>query len=188
LGREKLAGPLFFAGSMRLDGVRTAGQNAQPEFARRLKFGETGLNRGSKLFNHARARAMVEVKAKRTDRIATVLLVVSAAMLVLGFDVAICPLAGIAAVPCPSCGLTRATLALLGGDLRRAQALHPAVVPVLLYVTVVVVGAPKWQRHSAFVAFMRVGGAALLVGLVLLWIARFLGYFGGPVPVVPWRV
>jgi hypothetical protein len=38
-----------------------------------------------------------------------------------------CPMASVLGVPCPGCGLTRATLALAHGDLKHALELHPLV-------------------------------------------------------------
>ncbi|MEI9936792.1 MAG: DUF2752 domain-containing protein [Pseudomonadota bacterium] len=43
------------------------------------------------------------------------------------FRVPFCPLASVLGVPCPGCGLTRATLALAHGDLKHALELHPLV-------------------------------------------------------------
>src|SRR5262249_38642136 len=43
-----------------------------------------------------------------------------------------CPFRAVTGVDCPFCGMTRATLALGGGDLRAALALHPLAPLVLL--------------------------------------------------------
>jgi hypothetical protein len=133
-------------------------------------------------------------------RLLLVALVAAPLALAVQLDFPLCPLAGTFGIPCPGCGLTRATLALLHGDLHTALHLHPLV----------------WLLSPLFVAFM--GGALIelargpgapplpllrdfrwnarlvsVVGLVLLtlstgvWVARFAGYFGGPVPVTSLR-
>jgi hypothetical protein len=123
--------------------------------------------------------------------------------LLMGAGAPFCPTASLLGVPCPGCGLTRATLALLHGNVSRALELHPLVfllVPVyvggigvalLTYVR----GAPAHdgaalaRRAASFVmsrAFTL--SAALLLALVIgVWAARFFGAFGGPVPVETFR-
>src|SRR4051794_28830839 len=44
----------------------------------------------------------------------------------------LCVISAIIRRPCPACGITRATAALLRGDLRRAYRLNPRVVPLAL--------------------------------------------------------
>jgi len=99
-----------------------------------------------------------------------------------------CPVAALFGVPCPGCGLTRAALALVAGDIEGALRLQP-LAPVLLVfalwlaarelVAVVRPGARRVRRGG-----LEEGLAALLCGcLITLWIARFFGAFGGPVQV-----
>jgi hypothetical protein len=95
-----------------------------------------------------------------------------------------CPIAAVARVPCPGCGLTRATLALLHGDVAASLHHHPLasiVVPLVVAVAArAIVDRPRgarWDRLER-VAIGVVGVASLVV-----WIARFLGAFGGPEPV-----
>jgi hypothetical protein len=112
-------------------------------------------------------------------------------------DVPLCPTAFFLGVPCPGCGMTRAALALLHGDVHGAIALHP-LAPLFVPLVAVIVGkalvdyvrgsppAPPerawWAgRASVWLA------SALLALLVGLWIARFAGYFGGPVAVESFR-
>jgi hypothetical protein len=116
--------------------------------------------------------------------------VTACAVLVLSSGVLVCPLAVIAHQPCPACGLTRASLALLTLDFKTAAALHP-----LVFVVVPLLGA--WAASAAHAYLTtgrtlpspragRVFGYAfpvLFALLVLVWIARFIGWFGGPVPV-----
>jgi hypothetical protein len=113
-------------------------------------------------------------------------------------DFPLCPLAGSFGVPCPGCGLTRATLAVLHGDVRGALHLHPLVLlltPLVVGVAVAAAwnllrppGAPP-HRHAAFSngRTMTALATLLLVLTVGVWLARFAGFFGGPVPVVSMR-
>ena len=113
-------------------------------------------------------------------------------------DFPLCPLAGSFGVPCPGCGLTRATLALLHGDMRRALHLHPLVL-LLAPLVVGIASAAAWNllrlprpssRRRALFANGRTMTTLATVVLVLtigVWLARFAGFFGGPVPVVSMR-
>lgn len=103
-----------------------------------------------------------------------------------------CPTAHLFRFPCPGCGMTRAFHLLALGRIGDSLAMHPMAVPTLLAQGALAIatiaatlrfGAPwsltqtKWGR-----------GAIGIVGIVLLldilvWIARALGAFGGPVPV-----
>jgi len=102
-----------------------------------------------------------------------------------------CPLAAMFHVPCPTCGSTRSTLALLEGDVNGAL-LNP-VAPALL----VCVGAfasrlvyvaardghvRAFDDHPAMRLLLRAFLGTLLVA-ILIWIVRFFGLLGGPVPV-----
>lgn len=106
----------------------------------------------------------------------------------------VCPTALFFGIPCPGCGLTRATLALLHGDLGAALHFHPLVfvlTPLFAYALGVslvdyVRGVPAAPARftSWFSQRMRYGAAlALLFVALAVWGARFAGYFGGPVPV-----
>ena len=106
-----------------------------------------------------------------------------------------CPTALFLGIPCPGCGLTRATLALLRGDFARAFGFHPLVfvlaplfacalgVSLLDYVRGGPSGAPS--RVSAWFSerARHVAALGLLVLALGVWGARFAGYFGGPVPI-----
>lgn len=106
----------------------------------------------------------------------------------------VCPTALFFGIPCPGCGLTRATLALLHGDVGTALRLHPLVfvlTPVFAYALGAslldyVRGGPAAPARLTtwFSQRTRYGAAlALLVVALGVWGARFAGYFGGPVPV-----
>ena len=106
----------------------------------------------------------------------------------------LCPTALFFGIPCPGCGLTRATLALLHGDFGAALHFHPLVfvlTPLFAYALGVslvdyVRGVPSAPaRFTAWLSQRTRYGAALALFFVVLgvWGARFAGYFGGPVPV-----
>ncbi|HYP97757.1 MAG TPA: DUF2752 domain-containing protein [Polyangiaceae bacterium] len=104
-----------------------------------------------------------------------------------------CPLASVFGVPCPGCGLTRATLALAHGDLQHALELHPLVLvlaPLFIWAmssaAIGYVLGPRparplrrWLTSRAVTAL----ASLLMVATLGVWGARFFGYFGGPVPV-----
>lgn len=104
----------------------------------------------------------------------------------------LCPSAAVLGVPCPGCGLTRATLALLNGHFAEAFALHPLVLPLApLYfgaigaVIVDYVRGPRPRGSSTWLTqrWVTLSALALLAATLLLWGVRFLGFFGGPAPV-----
>jgi hypothetical protein len=102
-----------------------------------------------------------------------------------------CPLALLLHVPCPGCGMGRATRALLGGDVMGALRLHPlslVVLPWLGWVIGVplaryVIRGSAWDPAAGSSRWFELSAVVLLVLLIGVWIARFLGAFGGPVPV-----
>jgi hypothetical protein len=113
-------------------------------------------------------------------------------------DLPLCPLAGSFGVPCPGCGLTRATLALLHGDVGAALHLHPLVL-LLSPLAAVLAGAlslellrdPATPQQSSLL-FSNTRRTSALAGFVLVltlgvWLARFGGYLGGPVHVTSMR-
>ena len=102
--------------------------------------------------------------------------------------VKLCLMALALRVPCPGCGMTRATMALLHGDFARAFALHP--------LSPLIVPLAAGLLLSQGLGYVHKGGAlgvgavprsielltaALVMLLFGVWIARFFGCFGGPV-------
>lgn len=108
----------------------------------------------------------------------------------LAFGAPFCPSAGFLGVPCPGCGLTRATLSFLSGDPKTAFEFHPLVfvaapafATLLGYGVYTAFGGAR-VRMTARGTRALTWGAGLLSALLLsVWVARFAGYFGGPVPV-----
>lgn len=108
----------------------------------------------------------------------------------------LCPSAGWLGIPCPGCGLTRATIALLRGDVAEALRFHPLVfvaLPILAGLAVSSLwgwlrGEPAGGRTAispgGFGSRLRTGAAAILVvALLVVWGLRFFGFLGGPAPV-----
>ncbi len=99
----------------------------------------------------------------------------------------VCPQALLSGTPCPGCGMTRALLALLSGDLATAHAHNPIAI-VVWPITIPLVGyhavryvATGDARLSA--PWTRRIGLTLCAALAVVWIARWFGLFGGPVSV-----
>lgn len=123
---------------------------------------------------------------------ALVLLALSCVAAVVAFTpVKVCTFAFLFHVPCPGCGLTRAATALLHGDLATATHMHPLAVLVVPACAVLgISNATTFLVRGEFVRMERWNGrwatAAGLILVVLLfavWIARFCGFFGGPIAV-----
>lgn len=78
--------------------------------------------------------------------------------------------------PCPACGMTRASLRALHGDLRGSVDLHPLALPAAFALGVAVLLAlalppqhPLWER------FVRRVLAVFAVAFVAVWAARMVG-------------
>ena len=92
-----------------------------------------------------------------------------------------CPLKGVLGIPCPGCGLTRATVALLRGEFAAAFRLH-AFAPLLLLAVAasavaVVLPAPQREAFAGLVARAEHRTRAayfVLAALLLYWSARVL--------------
>jgi hypothetical protein len=109
--------------------------------------------------------------------------------LLTAFGVPVCPAKNLFGVPCPGCGLTRATEAMVTGDLGGMLRFHPMaplLAPALLYAigrTVVVSATGKRLKDPLGRLPSWVWGA-VAAALVGLWVARMAGLFGGlPDPV-----
>lgn len=90
-----------------------------------------------------------------------------------------CPLLHALGVPCPGCGMTRATLFLVHGNWQQALTTHAFAPIVLLALTAIAFCSCIPKRYSEWVAdrsemIERQTGIALLlfIGLMLYWLAR----------------
>jgi hypothetical protein len=134
----------------------------------------------------------------RSLRIATLGLLAGLFAIAVHSDFPLCPMASSLGIPCPGCGLTRATLALLHGDVHTALRFHP-LVAVLAPLFIAFVGTaaldivrdPARPRRRSRIRWnsraMNIVAAALLVLTFGVWLARFAGFLGGPVPVTSMR-
>ena len=131
----------------------------------------------------------------RARRALVVLALVGAGAVFVASGAALCPTALAFGLPCPGCGLTRATLALFRGDLDTALHFHPLVfvlAPLFLGALAVSLldyvrgetrlAEPAWLAGPAGTRL----GAGLLVLVLGVWGARFAGFLGGPAPVESW--
>ena len=92
-----------------------------------------------------------------------------------------CPIFHTLGIPCPGCGLTRATLLFVRGDLRQAFIMH-AFAPLALLALILIACCAIMPRAYA----ERIAGgtevlerytgitALILSGLILYWLARLL--------------
>jgi hypothetical protein len=103
-----------------------------------------------------------------------------------------CVFAHVLHVPCPACGSTRAVLALLSGDLHGVLHYNPLgpVAALLLgllaaqsLMSLLVHGDFRDTGEGRFGLVARRALYVVAVAEFVLWIARFFGALGGPVPV-----
>jgi hypothetical protein len=132
-------------------------------------------------------------RAAPIERVAVVglLLGLAAAFLFVTSLPATCPMRVLLHVPCPSCGLTRAARLVASGDVLAATHMHPLWLIIFPYLAVTgSVQFAHYLRHGTWVRFtgafgrvVRVGGQLIVALLIVVWIARFFGAFGGPAAV-----
>jgi hypothetical protein len=103
-----------------------------------------------------------------------------------------CAVATLTHHPCPGCGSTRAVLALVHGDLDgmlRTNPFGPFMAGVLAVLVYQAITSMLFDGDFRRVAGGQSGKVLTRIVVVIaaletaLWIARFCGAFGGPVPV-----
>ena len=135
---------------------------------------------------------MVPDARRRVRRAVAVAAVWAAAVLPAFLGWQRCTVAALLHHPCPGCGMTRAMHLLLAGDVGASLRMHPFAVPVLgvwLFFMASTVHA-TWTLGTPLTFYKgRFGRWALGVlcvvygATLVLWVLRWFGYFGGPVPV-----
>jgi hypothetical protein len=104
-----------------------------------------------------------------------------------GISIWSCPFRAVTGIPCPGCGLTRATIELLRGDLTGSLHTHafaPVFIAGLVFMFVSMV-LPERQRLRFFYSLrnweVRNGLTSwVLFGLVLYWVVRLMGWIPFP--------
>ena len=97
-----------------------------------------------------------------------------------------CPTRVLFHVPCPTCGMTTAARALLHLDFVAATRAHPLALVVIPFVALLsAVEIASYVRSGRLGTCterkaVRIAGLAMCTALFVVWVARFLGAFGGP--------
>ena len=103
-----------------------------------------------------------------------------------------CGFAVIMRYPCPGCGMTRATRLLESGHIAASLRMHAFAVPVLVANVAFAIATVwiTWRAGSPLLVWkwrfgrrLILSGATLYAALLVYWIARAVGLFGGPVQV-----
>ena len=114
-------------------------------------------------------------------------MLVSSLALLMFAPLPICPTRNWLNIPCPGCGATRAILMMLRGDLRGAMHMHPlAIVAAVLMIPtgfIALRGIVQTGLPPPLPRPLRYTWYAFVCLLIALWVVRFAGYFGGPVPI-----
>ncbi len=116
-------------------------------------------------------------RAVRKNRLAALaVLLFFAALLLLyqHFGISFCPIYRIIGLPCPSCGMSRAWMALFHGDIARAFFLHPLFLapPLLAAAVFFYEKGNRKRKKAAQIALW------ILAGLfILIWLIRMFLYF-----------
>jgi hypothetical protein len=118
--------------------------------------------------------------------------VIAVIAFVMGSGVVPCGFAQATHLPCPGCGSTRSVDALLHGDLAGAMRMNPfgpvmalmlALLSIDAFLVILRDGDTRRVGTTRSGRFLTRALVAIAVLEVLLWITRFFGAFGGPVPV-----
>jgi hypothetical protein len=138
----------------------------------------------------AKDDAGTERADRRSRRAAAAIPLAALAALVL-FDLPTCPSRVLLGIPCPGCGLTRATRAMLSLDWAAMWRFHP-LAPVIVPFVVALTVAPllrelgALQPRAGLARAASLGAIVLAVAMVGVYALRIAGHLGGlPDPIDP---
>jgi hypothetical protein len=103
-----------------------------------------------------------------------------------------CAIATVFHEPCPGCGMTRAVRLMAAGHVGASLRMHPLALPVLAMVglflvssvwTTLTLGTPLAVHKGKLGRAALAGLVVVYAAALLLWVLRWFGMFGGPVPV-----
>lgn len=95
-----------------------------------------------------------------------------------------CILVELTGFPCPACGLTRAGLSVVRGDLHTAWSLHPFIFLVILLAIAAII---KRYFLKQTLGSLKKWLIILLAGLLVFYIYRMIRYFPGDPPISYYR-
>lgn len=94
---------------------------------------------------------------------------------------AFCPLLVLTGIPCAGCGLTRATLYLLQGQISRAAFMNPSIFLIIIFL--LYCGCFRYIRGTRIKGFYA-GLAILIAGMLVIYAYRMYLYFPERIPYV----
>lgn len=94
---------------------------------------------------------------------------------------AFCPMLVITGIPCAGCGLTRAALYLLQGQVSRAAFINPSIFLIIIFL--LYCGYFRYIKGSRIKGFYA-GFAILVIGMLAIYACRMYLYFPERVPYV----
>lgn len=93
----------------------------------------------------------------------------------------ICPFANLTGIPCPGCGMTRALVLLLQGDLKQSVQYHPLLIPILCLVIWFC-----WKRYIKGENIKRSTPILITVAFALFitYFIRMCNYYPNEIPMI----
>ena len=86
-----------------------------------------------------------------------------------------CPFYWIFGIPCPGCGMTRAIVCLLRGDIRGVLAMHPLAITLPFFAAAFIFGSRKIRHYASVI---------MIVLFIAVYAARMIMYFPSSEPMV----
>lgn len=96
-----------------------------------------------------------------------------------------CPLVALTGFPCPGCGLTRAGIHLMKGEVQAAFGIHPFIYLVAAYGVAFAINRYLLGRRMG--KALKGGLALLVTAMCLFYIWRMIRYFPGKPPISYYR-